>query len=115
MDGISQHPRAQSTGRPTIEFRQSGRHIGRPDYSAMQPHSFRHSGHLYEVRFTWAEQRWSAALHREDEQHGYPLLSLTDELARDLSDAAIRSGFIRLAEWLVQVGQWSDEGSPRPD
>jgi hypothetical protein len=74
----------------------------------MASHFFRHSSATYEVRFTWADEQWFATLHQNSDEPGRPLLSLTDELAGHLSDAAIRSGFVSVAEWLVTTGRWSD-------
>jgi hypothetical protein len=75
--------------------------------SAMAPYRFRHSGYVYDVRFTFANDGWSATLSWEGEERERKLITLTDELARALCDAAVRNGFISVAEWLVKTGQWA--------
>jgi hypothetical protein len=69
----------------------------------MAPHEFNHSGVAYEVRFQRADNQWFATLYVEGQEQGWPLLPSPDELSVQLSDDAIRVGFIAVAEWLVKT------------
>jgi hypothetical protein len=71
----------------------------------MAPHEFTHSGVAYEVRFQRTENQWFASLHVKGQEHGWPLLPSPNELSVQLSDEAIRVGFIAVAEWLVKTGR----------
>ena len=74
----------------------------------MAPYRFRHSGHVYDVRFTWAADCWSGTLHRDGDERGRHLIALAEGLARELSHRAVRHGFMSVAEWLVKTGQWCE-------
>ena len=110
MERSSQTPHRPSVVRPGVPFRPPSRHLSScgPPPSAMAPYRFRHSGHVYDVRCTWVADCWSLTLHRDGDASGRHLIAVTDELACELCDVAIRSGFISIAEWLVKTGQWSD-------
>jgi hypothetical protein len=103
-------PCHRSTVRPKVPFwhlRTTSDSIGLPP-AAMAPYRFHRSGHVYDVRFTWASNCWSGTLHRDGDERGRQLITVTDALARELSDVAIRDGFISVAEWLVRTGEWSE-------
>lgn len=109
MERSSQTAYPPSTVRPKMPLRQPStlESSGLPP-SAMAPYRFRHSGHVYDVRFTWTAHCWSATLHRNGDDQGRQLITFTDGLACELSDVAIRNGFASVAEWLVKTGQWCE-------
>lgn len=70
----------------------------------MTPHGFSHAGVAYEVRFRRMDNQWFATLYVEGEEHGMPLLPSPNDISIQLSDEAVRVGFIAVAEWLVKTG-----------
>jgi hypothetical protein len=110
----SQIPFEPSTVRPKLPIRQPRTPLesfGLPP-SAMAPYRFRHSGHVYDVRFTWAADCWSGTLHRDGDERGRQLITLVEGLARELSHVAVQDGFMSVAEWLVKTGQWCEPPEP---
>src|SRR5215203_4852837 len=67
-----------------------------PAASGMLLHAFVHASVAYEVRFTRLDGQWFASL--ADSEQRRPLCPWPDELPDDLSTAAIRSGYIGVAE-----------------
>jgi hypothetical protein len=106
---ISSHPTfCPSTVRPKVPFWRQSASPTSPRPSAMASYRFRHSGQVYDVRFTPHTDKWTVTLHRNGDECGRRLIVVTDELAGELSDVAIQNGFNSIAEWLVTTGQWSD-------
>jgi hypothetical protein len=113
----SSHPSFRpSTVRPKVPFWRPSAFSASlgPPPSALAPYRFRHSGRVYDVRFTPSADKWIATLHRDGDESGRPLIGVTDELAAELYDVAIENGFTSVAEWLVTTGQWSDRTDTAP-
>jgi hypothetical protein len=52
---------------------------------------------------------WFAAVSRASDARSRALPAFADNPARPFSEAAIRAGYIGLAEWLVRTGDWPQE------
>lgn len=76
----------------------------------MLAHAFSHDGSGYEVSFKRMDGQWFAAVSRPEEAASRPLPAFADNAVRPFSDAAIRAGYIGLAEWLVRTGDWPGAG-----
>jgi len=74
----------------------------------MPAHSFTYAELSYEVRFHRMDGQWLAALYVSGSTYGRPLLPAPDDIAASSCDESIRAGYIGVAKWLVQTGQWPD-------
>ena len=52
--------------------------------------------------------QWFAKLYADGQEHGRPLVPSSDDLSVQLSDHAIRAGFIAVGEWLVRTGRFAN-------
>jgi len=80
--------------------------------STMLAHAFSHDGSGYEVSFRRMDGQWFAAIARAGQAASRALPAFGDNPARPFSEAAIRAGYIGLAEWLVRSGDWPEEDAP---
>jgi hypothetical protein len=75
----------------------------------MSAHSFTYAGLTYEVCFHQIDGEWLATLHVSGSNHGRPLHAPAEDTAAASNDKLkIRAGYIGIAKWLVQTGQWPD-------
>jgi hypothetical protein len=85
---------------------ESGRH---PKHArrGLPSHTFSSGSLNYEVCFHWMDSQWFATVSVAGTRYRRPLLP-PDEAAIEVSDAAVRAGFISVGEWLVKTGRWPD-------
>jgi Anti-sigma factor NepR len=74
----------------------------------MLAHAFSHDGAGYEVSFRRMDGQWFAAVSRLGDAASRALPGFADNAVRPFSEAAIRAGYIGLAEWLVRTGDFPE-------
>jgi hypothetical protein len=75
----------------------------------MSAHPFTYAGLTYEVRFHRMDGQWLATLYMHGSNHGRSLRAAADDVLTTSKDRmTIRAGYVAVAKWLVQTGQWPD-------
>jgi hypothetical protein len=80
----------------------------------MLPHAFSHDGATYVVSFKCSEDQWRAALYKRDDGSITELGPIAAEALIDLSDHAIRAGYMGLAEWIVRPSSQASREARAP-
>jgi hypothetical protein len=73
------------------------------EWTPMLPHAFAHDAVNYIVSFELTEGEWCAALRGDRDGSVVPLPAFNEQ-KQGHSEAAIRAGYIAVAEWLVRSG-----------